>query len=135
MQCPKCKSDSNKAGFVGNTQRHRCKKCGFQFTRNKPQWGFDLRTKYLALYLYLNKMSIRSIAKVIGASPPTVSSWVREQGEPFLNVTEKRCPQSLETEQACRIIEALKNSGKTSKSKPLILPQDSNIPVFIIVKM
>jgi transposase-like protein len=99
MQCPRYKSASNKAGFIGKTQRPRCKKCGFQFTKNKPQWGFDPKIKQVARYLYLNKMSIRSIAKTVGASAPAVLSWIREKGKALVKSTEKRYIEAVEVDE------------------------------------
>ena len=131
MECPRCKGACNKAGFVNNKQRHICKVCRYQFTKHKAQWGFPQKTKHLALYLYLNKMSIRSIAKTVGASAPAVLSWIREMGESLPKTQEKRYIESVEVDEMWHYLETKKkNSGF---SKPLIVLQESGLPVFVVI--
>ena len=131
MECPRCKGACSKAGFINKVQRHRCKICGYQFTKNKAQWGFPQKTKYLALYLYLNKMSIRAIAKTVGASAPAVLSWIREMGESLPKTQEKRYIESVEVDEMWHYLEnKKKNFGS---SKPLIVLQESGLPVFVVI--
>ena len=52
MHCWKCGSEAFvKNGFMAGAQRYKCKKCGFQFTRDTPH-GKALKDKILALVLY-----------------------------------------------------------------------------------
>ena len=49
MHCRKCGSEVFvKNGFVAGVQRYKCKKCGFQFTRETPH-GKPMKDKILAL--------------------------------------------------------------------------------------
>jgi transposase-like protein len=86
MQCPKCEStEKRKAGFVKGLQRWRCKACGCQYTRSVPK-GRSQQEKLTALAMYMNGSSLRSIAKHLKASTPSVLSWIRS----FKALAEKR---------------------------------------------
>lgn len=75
--CPKCHSNELvKNGRHLGRQRHRCKKCGFQFTRDKPR-GRPACDKALAVTLYVMGLSFTAIAKVLKVSPPAVLRWVK----------------------------------------------------------
>ncbi|WNY22813.1 hypothetical protein MmiHf6_00980 [Methanimicrococcus hongohii] len=80
MICSKCNSEN----FVKNgnhlgRQRYKCKECGYQFTLETPR-GKDVETKCLAIILYLNGMSFRSIAKIVNVSHKAVYDWVKSFG-------------------------------------------------------
>jgi transposase len=131
MKCPRCKGACSKAGFINKVQRHKCKICGYQFTRNQEQWGFPKKTKYLALYLYLNKMSIRSIAKTVGASAPAVLSWIKEMGESLPTTNKKRYVEAVEVDEMWHYLETKKKNFGFSKQ--LIALQESGLPVFVVI--
>ena len=76
MKCRMCGSDESvKNGHHHGRQRYKCKQCGFQFTKDKPN-GKDAETKCLAVILYLNGLSYRAIAKIVKVSPKAVQNWV-----------------------------------------------------------
>ncbi len=131
MNCPRCEGACSKAGFVNNKQRHICKVCKYQFTRNEAQWGYSEKIKHLALYLYLNKMSIRAIAKTVGASAPAVLSWIKKSGETLPTSNEKRYIEAVEVDEMWHYVESKKKNF--GSSKPLIVLQESGLPVFVVI--
>jgi transposase-like protein len=71
-ECPKCGStETVKNGFHLGTQRHRCKKYAFQFTRTTPG-GRPAREKAIAVLLYALGLSLNSIARTFKVSTPAV---------------------------------------------------------------
>ena len=77
MKCRKCDSEAIvKNGFMAGTQRYKCKKCSFQFTRETPH-GRPMKDKILALILYLSGLSMNMTAKIIGVSAQTIMRWIR----------------------------------------------------------
>ena len=76
MKCRICGSEKNvKNGHHLGKQRFKCKECGFQFTQEHPK-GKDAETKCLAIILYLNGLSFRSIARIVKVSHKAVYDWV-----------------------------------------------------------
>lgn len=75
--CPKCKEKKIvKAGFIHNRQRYKCKSCGYHFSgdnRSKP-----LIIKRLAIIMYLEGRSIRSLSKTLGVSNVAALQWLNE---------------------------------------------------------
>lgn len=83
MHCRKCGSEAFvKNGFVAEVQRYKCKKCGFQFTRETPH-GKPMKDKILALVLYLSGLSMNMIGKIIGVSTQSVMRWINMFYEKF----------------------------------------------------
>ena len=75
--CPKCQSiEVVKNGKVQGKQRYKCKSCSLQFTRLTPR-GRPAQEKALAVTLYTLGLSIRAIARLIGASPTAVLKWIK----------------------------------------------------------
>jgi transposase len=76
-ECPKCGSAKTvRNGCHLGRQRHRCKDCGFQFTRNTPG-GRPASEKATAVLLYTMGLSLNSIARMLKVSTPAVLRWVR----------------------------------------------------------
>jgi transposase len=76
-ECPKCGSaETVKNGFHLDGRRHRCKKCGFQFTRTMPR-GHPASEKATAVLLYTLGLSLKGIARMFKVSTPAVLRWVR----------------------------------------------------------
>lgn len=77
MNCPKCSSVKYvKSGHVKGVQRYQCKGCRCQFTRDTPR-GRPLKTKMLAITMYLHGISLNAIGKIVGVSTPGVLDWIR----------------------------------------------------------
>ena len=83
MHCRKCGSEVFvKNGFVAGVQRYKCKKCGFQFTRETPH-GKPMKDKILALILYLSGLSMHMIGKIVGVSTQSIMRWINMFYEKF----------------------------------------------------
>ena len=81
MDCPKCKSVRHvKDGIVGGRQRYQCKGCGYHYTVTFRSDVKPLKTRRLALELYLAGLSVRRIGKVLKISYGTVHVWVKGWG-------------------------------------------------------
>ena len=77
MHCWKCGSEAFvKNGFMAGSQRYKCKKCGFQFTRDTPH-GKPMKDKILALVLYLSGLSMNVIGKILGVTAQSVMRWIK----------------------------------------------------------
>ena len=78
MECPKCKnSHVVKNGSVKGIRKHLCRNCGFQFTRSTPK-GKPLKTKILAVVLYMSGLSLNRIGKICGVSGQSVLNWIKD---------------------------------------------------------
>ena len=78
LKCRKCGSDKIvKNGKVFGWQRHKCKDCGYQFTKTSPA-GKPLQIKLIAHELYVAGLSMREIASIVGVTPQSVSRWIRK---------------------------------------------------------
>ena len=81
QSCPKCAfSKTVKNGIHLGRQRHRCKGCGFQFTRDTPR-GRPSNEKAMAVLLYTLGLSFNAIARIYGVATSTVMRWVQTFAE------------------------------------------------------
>ena len=60
-------------------QRYKCKECHYQWIE-KTHRGRPLAERALAVFLYCHGLSMNAIAKILGASPSTILSWIRHFG-------------------------------------------------------
>ena len=115
MKCVKCQSENSvKSGHHLGRQRYRCKDCSCQFTREIPK-GKDLETKCLAIILYVNGLSFRAIANIVGVSHKAVYDWVRVFG---LETYEKPKPQGevvIELDELWHFVKAKKTNFGSGK--------------------
>ena len=78
MFCTKCGSENVlKSGFVKSEQRYRCKECGRQFVPTRHH-GKSETQKLTAILLYINGLSLRTIARLIHVTATAVLKWVRQ---------------------------------------------------------
>ncbi|MBE6440895.1 MAG: IS1 family transposase [Desulfovibrio desulfuricans] len=84
MYCRKCGSEAFvNNGFMAGVQRYKCKKCGFQFTRETPH-GRPMKDKILALILYLSGLSMNAIGNIIEVSTQSIMRWIRMFYDKFI---------------------------------------------------
>ena len=81
--CIKCDSQACvKNGRLHNSQRYKCKNCGYQFTKMTPR-GKPKKDKIIALLLYLSGLSMTMTAKIVGVSTQSVMRWIRQWYEDY----------------------------------------------------
>jgi transposase len=90
MFCTKCGSESVKSGFVKGEQKYRCKKCRRQFVPTR-QHGKTQTQKLTATLLYINGLSLRTIARLLQVSAPAILKWVKQYA---LKTYQKPQPQT-----------------------------------------
>ena len=79
MKCIKCKSDKSvKNGIVSSRQRYKCNDCGYNYTVDHKSDVKSNETKRLALAMYIEGLSYRSIGKILDISYGTVYHWVKD---------------------------------------------------------
>lgn len=104
MQCPKCGcTQKTKAGFVKEIQRWRCQQCRCQYTRSQPK-GRSQQEKLTALAMYMNGSSLRSIAKHLKASTPSVLAWIRGFKEVSSKKPEASTATVVELDELCTFL-------------------------------
>ena len=80
FNCPKCTSyNFVKAGFISESQRYKCKKCGYFFT--KKCLGYDIEIKIKAIRMFREGLGFRSIGRLLDVSFQSVANWVRNFGK------------------------------------------------------
>jgi transposase-like protein len=78
MFCTKCGSESVfKSGFVKGEQRYRCKGCSRQFVPTRHH-GKSETKKLTAILLYINGLSLRTIAQLLQVTATAILKWVRQ---------------------------------------------------------
>ncbi len=78
LKCIKCGSvEAVKNGFVNGWQRYKCKKCGYQYTKQSPQ-GQSIFVQILASTLFLVGFTKREIARIVGVSAMSIGRWIRK---------------------------------------------------------
>jgi transposase-like protein len=79
MKCPECGANwrQRKAGFNhSGSQRYKCGECRRAYTPEAKEKGYSKETRMLALRMYVEGSSQRSIARVLKVSPQSVSNWI-----------------------------------------------------------
>lgn len=66
-----------KAGFnPSGSQRYKCGECQRAYTPKAKEKGYAKETRMLALRMYVEGNSQRSIARILKISPQSVSNWI-----------------------------------------------------------
>jgi transposase len=70
-----------KNGKVRNSQRYKCKSCGYNFIEGDQRIKSDTALKRaFAVILYaLGKSSYGFIARLFGVTPPAVQKWLKQE--------------------------------------------------------
>ena len=110
--CPRCSSSEVvKNGIHLERQRHKCKKCGFQFTRDTPR-GHPAQEKATAVLLYTMGLSLNAIARIFKVSTPAVLRWVRLFAEKTYEKPEPQEAVVVELDEMWHYLQSKKtNSG------------------------
>jgi transposase-like protein len=79
MKCPACGANwqQRKAGFNhSGSQRYKCGECGRAYTPEAKGKGYSKEIQMLALRMYVEGSSQRSIARILKTSPQSISNWI-----------------------------------------------------------
>jgi len=81
MKCPKCKSVQRqvKNGLNGSgSQKYKCNECDAVYTPEPKENGYSAEMRGLAIRMYVEGSSYRSIARVLKINPQSVVNWVNQ---------------------------------------------------------
>src|SRR5687768_9260129 len=79
MKCPRCQASEKqyKAGFnPSGSQRYRCGECNRVYTPEPLSQGYSSETRMLAIRMYMEGSSQRSIGRILQVSPQSVANWI-----------------------------------------------------------
>jgi transposase-like protein len=79
MKCPKRGANwkQYKAGFNPlGSQRYRCGECNRVYTLKPSQHGYAEETRLLAIRMYVEGSSYRSIGRLLKVNPQSIANWV-----------------------------------------------------------
>jgi transposase-like protein len=79
MKCPRCQTSQKqyKAGFnPSGSQRYRCGECNRVYTPEPLPQGYSPEKRMLAIRMYVEGSSQRSIGRILQVSPQTVANWL-----------------------------------------------------------
>ena len=83
LRCERCGSGEHvENGFMKGPQRYRRKACGLDFTDTPPR-GMPPRVKVTAVLLYLSGLSMNRTAELLGASTPSVMTWIEQFAQAY----------------------------------------------------
>lgn len=130
--CTKCGSKACvKNGRLHNSQRYKCKSCGYQFTKLTPR-GKPKQDKILALVLYLSGLSMRMTAKIVGVSTQTIVRWLKNWNEnhvkDFVEDQEKKTYDEIEIDEMQPFIS--KKTSQYGHGKLWIIPLEHSSDGF-----
>jgi transposase-like protein len=95
MFCTKCGSERVfRSGFVKSEQRYKCKECSRQFVPTR-QHGKSETEKLTATLLYINGLSLRTIARLLSVTATAILKWIRQYA---IENYEKPQPQNNDVE-------------------------------------
>jgi|ERR1044071_5643334 transposase-like protein len=79
MKCPRCQASEKqyRAGFnPSGSQRYRCGECNRVYTPKPLPQGYSAEKRMLAIRMYVEGSSQRSIGRILQVSPQTVANWI-----------------------------------------------------------
>lgn len=133
--CIKCNSQACvKNGYLHNSQRYKCKNCGYQFTkmthRGKPE-----KDKIMALILYLSGMSMTMTARILGVSTQSIMRWIKlgykKYAKDFVIEKAGKNFEEIEIDEMHHfILKKIKNSGY---GKLLIIPAETSSGGSVVI--
>jgi transposase-like protein len=133
--CPRCAhAHVVKNGTTLGKARHKCRGCGYQFTRRDKR-GQPQRVVHTAVLLFLFGLSMNAIARLLGVSPPAVLYWIRTTAR---TLAQKPTPQPgqvvvLELDEMWPFLEKKLKSAGFGKptTEPLVICLTGNVALVI----
>jgi len=100
MDCPKCSMvEYPREGIVKGRRRYLCHSCGYRYTVKQRSGTADNATKRHGLELYLERLWIRSIGRLLKFSNVAVLKWIRAFGAELDCIKNDRAVQVMELEE------------------------------------
>ena len=114
MKCPSCQSNEKqyKAGFnPSRSQRYRCGECNRVYTPDPKPQGYSSEQRMLAIRMYVEGSSQRSIGRILQVSPQTVANWINAYTSklPPAQLPEK--PRTAELDELYTFVEQKKTKS------------------------
>ena len=82
IRCRHCGSNwMPKDGHTRGKQVYKCGDCKRKYTAEAERPHFPDHAKRQAVRMYVEGASLSEAARVVGASVPAVSGWVKERGD------------------------------------------------------
>ena len=133
MICRKCgSSESVKNGKRGGEQCYKCKKCGFQYTKEEAK-GRSEAERCRAIALYLLGLSMRTIAKLFSVNVTTILYWVRNFAIKNYTKPAPKGPIEIELDEMWHFIGSKKTSVGYGKLIAVLPASSSTGNVEIVV--
>jgi IS1 family transposase/transposase-like protein len=82
MICSGCGSASHcKAGVINGRQRYKCNECRYYYTVEKKSDVKPVKTRRMALEMYLEGVGFRAIGRLLKTSYGSVYQWIKRWGK------------------------------------------------------
>jgi len=121
MQCKRCKGENYyKSGKVRGLQRYRCKDCGCNFTDTQDR-QHSVEKKRQAVFLYLEGLGFRSIARFLNVHNTVVLYWIKQLGSALAPKT----PAEIEIMELDEMWHYIQKKGKNYGSGWLLTELES----------
>jgi len=119
MKCPNCQATKKqyRAGLnPSRSQRYRCGECHKVYTPQPTPKGYNLETRMLALRMYVEGSSQRSIARILKISPQTVANWINSYVEKLPAAQAPAKPRVAELDELYTFLKNKKTKSTFSRS-------------------
>ena len=138
--CKECGCGSYvKNGFVQETQRYRCKKCGCNFIEGDKRLKYGSRDHLKVIKLYLENCGIRSIERITGIRNSQISKWIENTASYIrrqLRLSERKIKdiqdiEIMELDELCTFVKKDQKMEENTSSYGLLLI-DQQIKLLIL---
>ena len=119
MRCPRCQVSKKqyRAGLnPSGSQRYRCGECHKVYTPQPTLKGYSLERRMLALRMYVEGSSQRSIARILKVSPQTVANWINSYVERLPSAQVPAKPRVAELDELYTFLKNKKTRSTFSRS-------------------
>ena len=102
MKCPRCHTNEKqyKAGLNrSKSQRYRCGECNRVYTPEPQPQGYSSEKRMLALRMYVEGSSQRSIGRILKVSPQTIANWINSYTNNLPAVQMPKKPNTAELDE------------------------------------
>ena len=121
-KCPSCNSSRTiKNGLRDCFQRYKCKDCGYRYTSKTRKRKLDKHIVVSCLQLWLEGLSCKAIADIVGVDRNAVSNWLEPYWRTLKDVRIDRSKQGYEVKKQNKLYliddERVRTSGILFRGK------------------